>query len=43
MANYIVIKKDGTEEKFNPDKILDVIKTAGASESVAKLVVNKYH
>lgn len=40
MTNYIVIKKDGTEEEFNPDKILDVIKAAGASESVAKVVVD---
>ena len=41
MTNYIVIKKDGTEEEFNLDKILDVIKTAGASEIAAEIVVNK--
>ncbi len=41
MTNYIVIKKDGTEEEFNLDKILDVIKAAGASEIAAEIVVNK--
>lgn len=41
MTNYIVIKKDGTEEEFNLDKILDVIKVAGASEIAAEIVVNK--
>jgi transcriptional regulator NrdR family protein len=39
MINYIVIKKDSSEEEFNPDKIITVIKEAGATESVAKLVV----
>jgi transcriptional regulator NrdR family protein len=41
MKNFIVIKKDGTEEEFNIDKILDVIKAAGASEIGAEIVVNK--
>jgi transcriptional regulator NrdR family protein len=41
MTNYIVIKKDGTEEEFNIDKLLDVIKAAGASEIGAEIVVNK--
>jgi transcriptional regulator NrdR family protein len=40
MKNYVVIKKDGTEEDFNPDKLLDIIKAAGASESSAKVVIN---
>jgi transcriptional regulator NrdR family protein len=41
MTNYIVIKKDGTEEEFDLDKILNVIKAAGASEIGAEIVVNK--
>ena len=41
MTNYIVIKKDGTEEEFNIDKILEAIKGAGASEIGAEVVVNK--
>jgi transcriptional regulator NrdR family protein len=41
MTNYIVIKKDGTEEEFDLDKILDAIKAAGASEIGAEIVVNK--
>lgn len=41
MKNYIVIKKDGTEEEFNLDKILKAIKAAGASEISAEVVVNK--
>jgi len=41
MTNYKVIKKDETEEEFNLDKILDVIKAAGASEITAEIVVNK--
>lgn len=39
MLNYTVIKKDKSEEKFDPNKIFDIIVAAGASESVAKLVV----
>jgi transcriptional regulator NrdR family protein len=41
MTNYIVTKKDGTEEEFNIDKLLDVIKAAGASEIGAEIIVNK--
>jgi transcriptional regulator NrdR family protein len=41
MINFVVIKKDGTEEEFNIDKILDVIKAAGASEIGAEIIVNK--
>ena len=41
MTKYVVIKKDGSEEEFNIDKILEVVQAAGASESDAELVVNK--
>ena len=41
MTNYIVIKKDGSEEEFNIDKILEVVQAAGASEIEAELVVSK--
>ena len=41
MTKYIVIKKDGSEEEFNIDKILKVVQAAGASESDAEVVVNK--
>ncbi len=39
MMKIEILKKDGTKEEFKSEKILDVIKAAGASESVAKLVV----
>ena len=41
MTKYIVIKKDGSEEEFNIDKIFEVIQAAGASEIHAEVVVNK--
>ena len=41
MTNYIVIKKDGSEEEFNSDKILEVVQAAGASKIEAEVVVNK--
>jgi transcriptional regulator NrdR family protein len=41
MTNFIVIKKDRTEEEFNIDKILDAIRKAGVSDITAEIVVNK--
>jgi transcriptional regulator NrdR family protein len=37
--NIEILKKDGTKEEFDSEKILNVINAAGASESVAKLVI----
>jgi transcriptional regulator NrdR family protein len=41
MKNLKVIKKDDREEKFDPDKIIEACKAAGASDEIAKHIAKE--